>query len=95
MAKEHNKMLQSGMDYISKSLKFLPSLADKAQETLKKVEVKFRRKCEINKGSIITYVCMHHRRTDFTKYAHTKWGMDELDEDYFEGAMDSFRYHSR
>ena len=93
--KEHNKMLRAAMTYISENLKFLPQFNEKALETLKKVEKKLRKRKNYCANVNITYVGIHNRRTDFTKYADQMWSMEELDEDYFYKAMDTYRYRSK
>ena len=88
---EHDKMIRAGMSYVSEKLEFLPHLNTKAIETLRAVDKKLRKRKKYDEEAVINYIGIHNRRTDYSKYADKKWNMEDLDEDYFEQAMDSYR----
>ena len=76
---------------ITKSLKFLPQLTDRVSRVLNRVDAKFRERRGLTRDAVITYVGVHNRRTDYTKYVEFKFGMEELGEEFFEKGMEMFR----
>ena len=80
----HDRMLTRAFKNVARTLKFRPEYQEAAQTKLLKAKAKMEKRFpeEVKQG--LSFVGVHNRRTDYTKYTDDKFQMHELDETYFD-----------
>ncbi len=89
VCKEQEEFQQSYITYIKENMEWKAGVKAKVDRRL----LGLARKMKKNPKEI-TYVGVHVRRTDHLKYIKEQNDMDPLDGEYFNDAMDYFRYNN-
>ena len=84
--REYKKGRLDTYKYLRHKLKIRPEFVAKAQETFR--QVADRMGTPVDK---LNFVCIHHRRTDFTQFARSTFNEKPLKKSYFYDAMEHFR----
>ncbi len=72
---------------MKETLKIKKSAVNRAQETFRKIANKMK-----TDPMKLTFVGIHNRRTDYTKFNKAVFKKASLGKSYFVNAMESFRY---
>ena len=84
---EQDEMQKSYVKYLQDTLEFHPSIMTQVKKTMKKVAKRMGLKTKE-----VTYVGVHNRKTDSKQFVEWGWYQEELQKDYFEDAMEYYRY---
>ena len=79
---------------LSRHLRFQPAHTDFAQERLRDSASRLARRLGEAAPPVeeLVFVGIHNRRTDFKQYHRSKVaGLEELQEEYFQDAMEEYR----
>ena len=76
-------------------LKFRPETKEKVRGKFDKIREKIRKKFPERNPDEAVFVGMHSRRTDYVNFAWKKLSQLPMEEEYYQEAMEYFRYSLR
>ena len=84
--RDYKKARLDTYKHLREKLKIKPRFLAMARDTFRKVAARMKQPVEK-----LNFVCIHHRRTDFTEFAKSTFNEKPLKKSYFYDAMDHFR----